>query len=165
MEPPSPQESSENNNAVVKPVLTFRESISTFWWESNTYIAVYAAFALLACIIVSAFEFHNQTSTVPYTRLLLKAIALMGATVVIFTLWLYVTGWQSRLLGGEIITSLALGALWYAALYFLNASLLNAIAVSLQNARLFAHLPVVLLILPCFAFYAFIVALGSAWKN
>jgi len=144
-------------------MLPFKSTISTFWQESDTYVAVYAAFALLACIVISAFEFHNQTSSVPYTRLLLKAVALTGATIVIFTLWLYVTGWQSQLLGGEIITSLVAGAIWYAMLYFLNAWLLDAFAVSLESPRFYAHLTVVVLLLPCFLVFAYVVALGSSW--
>jgi hypothetical protein len=144
-------------------MLPFKTSISIFWHESDTYVAVYAAFALLACIVISAFEFHHQTSSVPYTRFLLKAVALTGATVVIFTLWLYVTGWQSQLLGGEIITSLVTGAIWYAMLYFVNAALLEALAVSLENPRFYAHLAVVVLLLPCFLAFAYVVALGSSW--
>jgi len=146
-------------------MLSFRSSIAIFWQESDTYIAVYAAFALLACLVVSGFEFYNQTSSVAYTRFLAKAAALALGSTALFILWMYVIGWQSRLLGGEIITSLAIGVLWYAALYFLNASLLDAFAVSLEKPRFYAQLPVVVLILPCFLFYAFIVALGSAWKN
>jgi hypothetical protein len=144
-------------------MLSFRTSASIFWQENDTYIAVYATFALLACAVSSGFEFRNQTSNAPYTRLLIKAVALTLATTAIFSLWMFVTGWQPRLLGGEIITSLAIGAAWYAALYFLNASLLDAFAVSLEKARLYAHLPVVVLILPCFMFYALMVALGSGW--
>jgi len=144
-------------------MLPFKSTISIFWQENDTYVAVYAAFALLACIVISAFEFHNQTSSAPYTRLLLKAVALTGATVVIFTLWLYVTGWQSRLLGGEIITGLVTGALWYAMLYFLNAWLLDAFAVSLESPRFYAHLAVVVLLLPCFLVFAYVMALGSSW--
>jgi len=144
-------------------MVSFRQSLSIFWNENDTYIGVYAAFALLACLVISGFEYHNQTSSAPYAKFLIKAIALTLGTTAIFILWMYITGWHSRLLGGEIVTSLAIGAVWYAALYFLNASLLDGFAVSLEKARFYAHLPVVVLILPCFLFYAFIVALGSAW--
>lgn len=144
-------------------MLSFETSLSIFWKESDTYIAVYAAYALLACIVISAFEFHNQTSSVSYTRFLLKAVALTGATILIFTLWLYVTGWQSHLLGGEIITGVVTGALWYAMLYFLNAWLLDAFAVSLESPRFYSHLTAIVLLLPCFLVFAYVVALGSAW--
>jgi hypothetical protein len=146
-------------------MVSFKQSLSIFWHESDSYIGVYAAFALLACLVISGFEHHNQTASAPYAKFLVKAIALTLGSTAIFVLWMYVTGWHSRLLGGEIFTSLAIGAVWYAALYFLNASLLDGFAVSLEKARFYAHLPVAVLILPCFVFYAFIVALGSAWKN
>jgi hypothetical protein len=146
-------------------MLSFKTSISIFWQENDSYIAVYAAFALIACLVISGLEFHNQTSSAPYTKFLIKAVALTLGTTAIFTLWMFVIGWHSRLLGGEVVTSLAIGAVWYAALYFLNASLLDGLALSLEKARFYGHLTVVVLILPCFAFYAFIVALGSAWKN
>ena len=144
-------------------MLSFETSLAIFWKESDSYIAVYAAYALLACLVISALEFHNQKSSIPYRKFLIKAIALTVGTTAIFILWMYVTGWQARLLGGEIITSLTIAAVWYAALYFLNGSLLNALTVSLQKAGFHAHLPGVVLILPCLVFYAFIVALGSAW--
>jgi len=144
-------------------MLSFSESVAIFWHESDVYIAIYAAFALLACLVISGLEFRNQTSSASYTGFLIKAVALTAATTAVFILWMYATGWQSRLLGGEIISSLVIGAVWYAALYFLNASLLDAFAVSLAKPRFYAHLPVVVLLLPCFLFYAFIVALGSAW--
>jgi len=144
-------------------MLSFKSTISTFWHENDTYVAVYAVLALLTCIIISAFEFHKQTSSVSYTRFLLKAVALTGATILIFTLWLYVTGWQSHLLGGEIITGLVTGALWYAMLYFLNAWLLDAFAVSLESPRFYSHLTAIVLLLPCFLVFAYVVALGSAW--
>ncbi|MDX1375489.1 MAG: hypothetical protein R3357_08010 [Burkholderiales bacterium] len=144
-------------------MLSFSESVAIFWQESDTYVAVYAAFALLTCVVISGFEFHNQTSRAPYARFLIKAVALTAATTAIFTLWLLVTGWYSRFLGGEIIAPLVIGAAWYAALYLLNASLLDAFAVSLGKPRLYAHLPVVVLIVPCFLLYAFILALGAAW--
>lgn len=144
-------------------MLSFETSLSIFWTESATYIAVYAAYALLACIVISAVEFRNQTSNVSYTRFLLKAVALTGATSVIFTLWLYVVGWQSSLLGGEIITVLVTGALWYATLYVLNGWLLDAFAASLKSPRFYAHLAAVVLLLPCFLAFAYVVALGSSW--
>lgn len=144
-------------------MLSFTESLSIFWQESEAHIAVYAAYALLACLVISAFEFRNQTSSIPYRKFLIKAIALTVSTTAIFILWMYAAGWQSRLLGGEIITSLSIAAVWYAALYFLNRSLLNAFALSLQKAGFHTHLPGVVLILPCLLFYAFIVALGAAW--
>jgi hypothetical protein len=145
-------------------MLSFKASIATFWQENDAYIAVYAAFALLACLVISGFEFHNRTSSTPYTALLVKAVALTLGTSAVFSLWMFVIGWHARLLGGEIFTSLAIGAVWYAALYFLNVSLRAAFAVSLEGARFYAHLPVVVLIVPCFLFYAFIVALGSGWR-
>jgi len=144
-------------------MLPFETTVSIFWQEDSTYIAVYATFALLACVVISAFEFHRQTSSAPYAGFLLKAVALTAGTTAIFSLWMFVTGWHSDMLGGEIIAPLVIGAGWYVALYFLNASLLDAFAVSLQKARFYAHLPAVVLILPCFLFYAFIVALGSSW--
>ena len=57
-------------------MLSFETSLAIFWKENDSYIAVYAAYALLACLVISAVEFHNQTSSIPYRRFLIKAIAL-----------------------------------------------------------------------------------------
>jgi len=145
-------------------MLPFRTSIATFWQGNDAYIAVYGASALIACLVISGFEFHNRTSSVFYPKFLIESVALAIGTIAIFTLSMFVSGWYSRLLAGEVFTCLTIGALWYVALYFLNTSLVDTIAASPQNDRSNAHLPDVVLIVPYFAFDAYILKLGSDWK-
>ena len=139
------------------------ESLSIFWSETQALVEGYAVYALLCCVILSGLEFRNQTSSARYPRFLMKALALTVGDVVLATLWMYVTAWHSHLLGGEITTGLGVGAAWYAALYALNASLLRAFAVSHPKSRVRAHVPVVVLMLPCILLFAFSYALGSAY--
>jgi hypothetical protein len=139
------------------------ESLSIFWFESQALVAGYAAYALLACMVLSALEFRSQTSSARYPQFMVKALALTVGDVVLATLSIYVTSWHPHLLGGEITTGLGVGAAWYGALYALNASLLRAFAVSLPKSRFRPHLPVVVLMLPCVLLFAFLFALGSAY--
>ena len=144
-------------------MLPFETSVSIFWQESSTYVAVYATYALLVSAVVGGLELRSQASPASRTKLLFKAVALAAASTAACTVWMFATSWYSRVLGGEVVTAVVLGAAWYAALYFLNASLLEASAAVFARPRLQAHLPVVVLMLPCLLGFAFLFALGSAW--
>ncbi len=140
-----------------------KSDLSIFWHESGTYIGVYAAFAIIACLIVSGLEVHQQSSQLPWIKLLPKAVALAIGTSTLFALCLFIVGWRSRWLGGEIPSTLIMGVIWYALLYWLNSYWSAALGVVFAKPALYAHVPIAVLVLPYVALSAFVLALGAAF--
>ncbi|MEN1728949.1 MAG: hypothetical protein AAGJ52_10975, partial [Pseudomonadota bacterium] len=84
-------------------MMGLERNLSIFWSESAIYVALYAVFAIVVCSVFFGVELHHQTSNISWTRVGIKAVALVVGSVLLFTLTLYLSGWHSKLLGGEIL--------------------------------------------------------------
>lgn len=143
----------------------FKSSLTIFWAESSAYILFYAIFSLIVCTILGWLEFHQQSFSVSVHRIATKALSLVLASAVFFTLALYIVGWQARILGGELIALGVVTVLWVVSAYLINEALLEWSGLSFTNRRRYTVAPVVILVAPFVAFSVFISLLGSAWRN
>ncbi len=145
--------------------MEFRTSVEIFWSESSIYILLYAAFAVLVCGILSALEYHAQTTAVASSRVVAKAVVLVSAAVVCFTLSLYIAGWHANALGGELLALIVLSVAWVLLMYFLNRYAIDAVGLAFDKVKRYTLLPALMLVAPFPLFGLFIYLLGSAWKN
>jgi len=142
---------------------SFITNISIFWSESADYIAIYSAFSFLVCLIIFIVQFRKYTN-ISLHRFVIRATALMLATIVLFTLCIFISGWHSHIFGNEIITSLMLSLIWLFLLYKLNCFL-----IFWSNKQMIAHstkyafIQVFVLVAPFILFSTFILILGSQW--
>lgn len=136
-----------------------------FWKESATSIGLYAAFALVVCLLGTTFEYYRQTSTLSWPVIGVKFLLVMVANIALFTLALWVMGWKGRLLGSEIITSVGLIIAWGIASYAVQVLMNQHLALGLHHPRIYASITALLLLTPFAIFNVFILLLGSAFKN
>jgi hypothetical protein len=138
-------------------------SISIFWSESADYIAIYSAFSFLFCLIIFIVQFRKH-SNILFHRLVIRVTALMLATIVLFTLCLFISGWHSHIFGNELITSLMLSLIWLFLLYKLNCFLiLWSNKKIIVHSTKYAFIQVFVLVAPFILFSTFILILGSQW--
>jgi len=141
----------------------FITSISIFWSESADYIAIYSAFSFLVCLTIFIFQLRNH-SNISFHRLVIRPTALMLATIVLFTLCLFISGWYSHIFGNELITSLMLSLTWLFLLYKLNCFLIlwSSNQMSAHSTK-YAFIQIFVLVAPFILFSTFILILGSQW--
>lgn len=142
-----------------------KTDLAIFWKESAAYIGIYAGFALLVCLLCTTVEFYRQTSTLSWPAIGLKFLALMVANIALFTLALLIMGWKSRLLGGEILTSIGLIILTVVCSYAVQVLMNQRLGLGLHHPRVYASVSSVLLVAPFTIFNTFVMLLGSAFKN
>jgi len=143
---------------------SFITSISIFWSESADYIAIYSAFSFLVCLVIFIVQFRKHTTNISLHRLTIRVTTLMLATIVLFTLCLFISGWHSHIFGNEIITSLVLSFIWLFLLYKLNCFLIIwSNKKMIANSTKHAFIPVFVLVAPFILFSTFILILGSQW--
>lgn len=145
-------------------MVDFEQNISMFWSESAIFIATFSVFALTVCSILAGLECSNQTSNVAIGKLVIKSALLLIASVVLFTLSLYVASWHSSLFGWEPITLIVLAVIWFVLSYLLNSYLLTWSGLSFENTIYFKFIPIFILISPFIIFNLFVFILGSAWS-
>jgi len=142
---------------------SFITNISIFWSESADYIAIYSAFSFLVCLIIFIVQFRKYTN-ISLHRFVIRATALMLATIVLFTLCIFISGWHSHIFGNEIITSLMLSLIWLFLLYKLNCFLiLWSNKQMIAHSTKYAFIQVFVLVAPFILFSTFILILGSQW--
>jgi len=142
---------------------TLRTDLSLFWQESAIYIALYAGFAIIACLFVGGLELHNHTSQVSHLKLVPKTLSLALSTTLLFGICLFIVSWRSKWFGGEILSCLVMGAIWYGLLYWLNSYWQGALGLGFAKPALYAHMPVAVLVLPYIVLNAVVFVLGSAF--
>lgn len=140
----------------------FITSISIFWSESADYIAIYSAFCFLVCLIIFIVQFSKHTN-ISFHRLVIRATALMLATIVLFTLCSFILGWHSDIFGNELIASLMLSLIWLFLLYKLNCFLILWNNQMISPSTKYAFIQVLVLVAPFILFSTFILILGSQW--
>jgi hypothetical protein len=143
---------------------TIKSNISIFWGESAAYVALYSVFALIVCAVVSGLEFHNQTSDLALTRIIMKGSILMLAAVSSLVLVFYVVSWHSKILGGEVLTTILLAVLWLVLMVMVNKFLMEWLGLSFASPVSYTFIPILVLISPFLIFHVFVFILGSAWN-
>ena len=142
-----------------------KNNISIFLSESIIFIAVYVTFSLVVCSTFLVLELYNQSTDVSMIPIAIKAIILLVFSALYFTLSLYLVGWHSSLLGGELITNVVLAVIWFYLLYSLNNYLIAWCGLSFENMKYYIYYPVYILMSPFIIFNIFLVMLKNVWDH
>ncbi|MEP4485552.1 MAG: hypothetical protein ABJ013_07990 [Halioglobus sp.] len=142
-----------------------KSNLGIFFSESTALILVYAAFAIVVCLALSALEYSNQSSELPFSQLAIKSALLLLATVAGFILSSYITGWHYRLLGGEVIASILVATVWVVGLYYLNARMSQGMGLELVNGSRYGVVSAVILVFPFIGYFGFIWLLAKGMQN
>ena len=141
------------------------KDLSIFWQENAIYLAIYSVFALIVCAVSAGLENHNQLSDIAFSKIAIKASALLISSVLMLALSLYITGWHSRMVfNSELLTLISVTLVWIGLAFFLTTSLFDWSGLSFENPVLYKVIPAALLISPFVLFQTFAFVLGSGWS-
>ena len=145
--------------------LSLMTSINIYWDESASYILVYGIYALVACTIIVYVENRLLQSNVELGKLIFANASVLLLAIFLFAISLFIGGWLSHLLGGEIITFLVTVIISLLLIYALKMHLINHYDFQFHSSLKVSTLTSIVLFVPYIIFNVFIFVLGAAFKN
>ena len=149
----------------MKSDLSHLEGFSIFWSESSTYISIYAAYALIVCVVVCFIEFNLQKgANVDFYKLGLSSTSLAIVAILLFSASMLISGWYSSYVGGEVLAFLVTLVVTGLSLVWFKVFLIGHYSLPYESAMLASIYISAILIAPYALFFIFNYVLGSAFR-
>ena len=140
-------------------------SFAIFWEESLSIILIFAAYAFVASGVTLFCEYRFQLSGVGVGSLLISNAVTFVAAVLLFTICFYISGWMSRLIISETLTTIVVASISVGLLFLLKQYFIDYFGLQFESPVAICLIPSLSLLAPYLLFYVFACMIGAAFKN
>ncbi len=145
--------------------LNLNEQIDIFIQENSTYIFIYAIYAAIITGISLLLESRSRQPEQGLGGIIIFHGTLWVSSILLMAINMFITGWRSRLFGGEFTTFVIIALLSLGLLYSLRRVFLHLIEAVPHPSIYTGLLPAVFLLLPFLAFNLFVFASAAGFRN